>query len=281
MYPAERHAAILAAARAESGTVTVPQLSAELGVTAETVRRDLAVLERRGLVRRRRGGALLLARAPFEPTLHQRTLEDAAERTAIARAVVGRLPAEGVLLLDSGSMTLEVARLLAARSLEAPSSRAVRSRGEGRPAEAARASGPLVVVTNSLPVAALLRPRPGLTVYVLPGSVRSVTQAVVGPWAEDHLAELHADVAVLGANGVVAGAGAFTTLPEESAVKKGMLSAAAHRILAVTAPKFGTASLVRFAGLDRFDTVVTDGRLDAASADLVRADGPELVLTHP
>lgn len=261
MYPAERHAAILAAARSSAGEVGVQQLSLELGVTAETVRRDLSALERRGLLRRRHGGAQLVSRPPFEPTLHQRSLEDAAERAAIAAAVVSRLPEEGVLLLDSGSMTLEVAALL--------------SRRETRP------SGALVVVTNSLPVAAQLGGRPGFTVYALPGSVRSVTQAVVGPWAEEQLGRLRADVAVVGANGVVVGEGAFTTLPEEAALKQRMLTAAAQRILAVTAPKFGSASLCRFAGLDGFDTVVTDDRLDPANADGVRAEGPELVLARP
>ncbi|SDZ16930.1 DeoR/GlpR family DNA-binding transcription regulator [Herbiconiux ginsengi] len=264
MYPAERHAAILAAARAHAGEVGVQELSESLGVTAETVRRDLGALERRGLLRRRHGGAVLLPRAPFEPTLQQRGLAESDERRAVARAVVAELPDEGVLLLDSGSMTLEIATLLAS---DIPTPRSI------------------VVVTNSLPVAALLGPHPTMTVLALPGAVRPVTQGVVGPWTEQRLAELHADVAVLGANGVVAGEGAFTTLPEEAAVKRRMLAAASRRILAVTATKFGSRSLCRFAGLDRFDLVVTDSRLDPATADAVAADGPGLVLAplppHP
>ncbi|MCS5720076.1 DeoR/GlpR family DNA-binding transcription regulator [Herbiconiux sp. CPCC 205763] len=261
MYPAERHAAILAAAHAQAGDVGVQELSEALGVTPETVRRDLGTLERRGLVRRRHGGAVLVPRAPFEPTLEQRGLAEADERRSVADVVVAELPDEGVLLLDSGSMTLEIAAVLAA----------------GRRS--------LVVVTNSLPVAALLAPHPTVTVLALPGSVRAVTDAVVGPWTERRLAELHADVAVLGANGVVAGEGAFTTLPDEAAVKQRMIAAASRRILAVTATKFGTRSLCRFAGLDRFDLVVTDARLDPATAEAVGADGPVVVrapvLTHP
>jgi DeoR family fructose operon transcriptional repressor len=265
MYPAERHAAILSAARAHAGDVGVQELSETLGVTAETVRRDLGTLERRGLLRRRHGGAVLVPHAPFEPTLQQRGLAEAEERRAVAEAVLAELPDEGVLLLDSGSMTLEIAALLAAD----------------------RASGPrsLVVVTNSLPVAAVLGPHPTITLLALPGAVRTVTQAVVGPWTEQHLSELHADVAVLGANGVVAGEGAFTTLPDEAAVKQRMLAAASRRILAVTATKFGARSLCRFAGLDRFDLVVTDSRLDPETAEAVADDGPALVLApippHP
>jgi DeoR family fructose operon transcriptional repressor len=270
MYPAERHAAILAAARAHAGDVGVQELSESLGVTAETVRRDLGALERRGLLRRRHGGAVLLPPAPFEPSLQQRGLAEAAERRAVAEAVLAELPDEGVLLLDSGSMTLEIAALLAAEAAGAA--------GQAGPAgRLGRAPRSIVVVTNSLPVAALLGPHPYVTVLALPGALRPVTQAVVGPWTEQRLAELHADVAVLGANGVVPGAGAFTTLPEEAAVKQRMLAAASRRILAVTATKFGTRSLCRFAGLDRFDLVVTDSRLDAATAEAVTADGTELL----
>ncbi|MGD8166612.1 DeoR/GlpR family DNA-binding transcription regulator [Herbiconiux sp. P16] len=269
MYPAERHAAILAAARAHAGDVGVRALSETLGVTAETVRRDLGTLERRGLLRRRHGGAVLVPYTPFEPTLQQRGLAEAEERRAVAETVVAELPIEGVVLLDSGSMTLEIAGVLASVLASEPASRA-RS---------------LVVVTNSLPVSALLAPHPTVTVLALPGAVRTVTQAVVGPWTEQRLAELHADVAVLGANGVVAGEGAFTTLPDEAAVKQRMLAAASRRILAVTATKFGARSLCRFAGLDRFDLVVTDARLDPATAEAVSADGAALVLAplphHP
>jgi DeoR family fructose operon transcriptional repressor len=256
MYPAERHTAILAAARAQPQGVEVQQLSTALGVTPETVRRDLASLERRGLVRRRHGGAMIAERPPYEPTLSQRTGEDAVERRAVALAVVRELPDEGVLLLDSGSMTLEIASVLPERSA-------------------------LVVVTNSLPVAALLGGHPSITVLALPGTVRPVTQAVVGTWTEARLDELHADVAVLGANGVLPGRGAYTTLPDEAAVKERMLAAADRRLLAVTAPKFGTASLCRFATLDRFDRIVSDDRLDPATAEALRADGVDLELARP
>ncbi|MGD8195163.1 DeoR/GlpR family DNA-binding transcription regulator [Herbiconiux sp. P18] len=273
MYPAERQAAILDAARAQGGEVAVQQLSDSLGVTAETVRRDLASLERRGLVRRRHGGATLVSRLPFELSMLERGLVEALERRAVAEAVVTDLPEHGVILLDSGSMTLEVAAALARRAAAARAEPGSPTRNTG--------AGPLTVVTTSLPVAELLRGHPALSALVLPGTVRPVTQAVVGPWAEERLAELRVDVAVLGANGVTAGVGAFTTLPEEAAIKQRMLAAARRRVLAVTATKFGTDSLCRFAGLDRFDVVMTDSRLDAATADLVTTDGPELVLAHP
>jgi DeoR family fructose operon transcriptional repressor len=249
MYPAERHAAILTAAREASGRISVAETSELLGVAKETIRRDLAVLERQGRIRRQRGGATLIERAPFESTLETRQSTEAAERRAIAGQVVADLPEEGVLLLDSGSMTLEVARLIPDGSR-------------------------LLVVTNSLPVAALLAARPNLTVLALPGRVRAVTQATVGDWTQRRLGELHVDVAVLGANGVSVEAGVTTTFPEEAEIKRGMLRAARRRVLAVTASKFGTMSFCHAADLDEFDVLVTDDRVDSATAEEFSARGP-------
>lgn len=253
MYPAERQAAIIAGARDGDGVLSVTLLSERLAVAPETIRRDLIVLERRGLVQRHHGGAVLAQRAPFEPSLQRRREGEHLERSAVARLVVEQLPDEGVIVLDSGSMTLEIAALL-------PDDR--RS----------------LVVTNSLPVIALLAGRPRLTVLALPGRVRAVTQATVGAWTVGRLSELHADVAVIGANGVGVVEGATTTLPEEAEVKRAMLGVARRRILAVTSTKFTTTSFHRAAALDEFDTIVTDDRLDPETVATLADVGPELLL---
>lgn len=252
MYPAERHAAILAGVRDGAGLV-VGELSSRLGVTPETIRRDLAALERRGLVRRHHGGAVLTERAPFEPNLARRREGEHAERAAVARVVVEQLPEDGVVILDSGSMTLEVASLIPA----------------GRR---------LLVVTNSLPIAALLAGRPHLTVLSLPGAVRTVTQATVGPWTVERLSEINADLVVIGANGVGQVPGATTTTPEEAEVKQAMLRAGDRSILAVTAAKFETTSFHRAARLDEFDLIVTDDGLSPLLVTRLTEAGNELVL---
>jgi DeoR family fructose operon transcriptional repressor len=253
MYPAERHAAILAGARNGDGALSVAELSDRLAVTPETIRRDLVVLERQGLVRRHHGGAVLAQRTPFEPSLQHRREGERTERAAVAALVVERLPHEGVIVLDSGAMTLEIAALL-------PDDRR------------------LLVVTNSLPIIALLGGRPRLTVLALPGRVRAVTQATVGAWTVARLAGLHADVAVIGANGVGVTAGATTTLPEEAEVKQAMLGIAKRRILAVTSAKFATTSFHRAAGLEEFDQLVTDDGLDPDTVAALADSGPELLL---
>src|SRR5829696_6498293 len=92
MYAEERQRHIAVAARA-AGRVDVAELSAELEVTAETIRRDLSVLERHGILRRVHGGAIPVERLGF-------------------KAALAELPDEGAILLDAGTTTARLAELL-------------------------------------------------------------------------------------------------------------------------------------------------------------------------
>ena len=113
MYPPERQQAIAEylVDRPEH-RAGVAQISERLGVTAETVRKDLDVLERRGVLRRVRGGAELLSTTPFEQALAARHAEQFDDKLAIARRVVAELPEDGVVILDSGSLTFVCAQLM-------------------------------------------------------------------------------------------------------------------------------------------------------------------------
>lgn len=250
MYPAERQSEILRIAHDNGGAVSVTALAEQLDVASETVRRDLDVLERQGRVTRHRGGAALVGRAPFEAALARRLDEDRGEKEAIAERILGMLPDDGVVLLDSGSTTQALAERFPDREL--------------------------TVVTNNLPTVPELARRSRLTVFALPGRVRPVTQGVADVWTWRRLERLRGDVAVLGANGLTAG-GATTTVPEEAAVKAAMVRAARYRVLAVTSAKMGRESFCHYADLADFDAVVTGGVPDELAAD-IRAAGPELFI---
>jgi DNA-binding Lrp family transcriptional regulator len=135
MYAAERQQHILERARSE-GRVEVAGLAAELDVTAETVRRDLTLLERHGLVRRVHGGAVPVERLGFEPAVAAREDRLVAEKERIAKAAVAELPDDGAIILDAGTTTAKLAEQL-------PFDRELR------------------VVTNSLTIANLVASRPG------------------------------------------------------------------------------------------------------------------------
>ena len=169
MYATERQQQILDLARRD-GRVEHQELAESLDVTPETVRRDLTVLERRGLVRRTHGGAIPVERLGFEPAVPDREGRMAGQKERIAKAALDEVPDGGAVLLDAGTTTVRLAELL-------PNDRE------------------LTVVTHALPVATVLATRPNVTLHLLGGTVRGRTLAAVGAWTEQAMRDIYADVA--------------------------------------------------------------------------------------
>jgi DeoR family fructose operon transcriptional repressor len=233
-FSSQRRQAILRTLRG-SGRVDVGEIAAELGVTNETVRKDLIQLERQGLLRRVHGGAVPIEHLSFEPDVSART-EFAGAKQRIALAAFAHLPAQGSVLLDAGSTTSRLADIF-------PSDRS------------------LSVFTNTLPIALTLLGRPNLTVHTVGGRLRGSTSAEVGPWADRTLRELNVDVAFLGTNGISLDRGLTTPDPAEAATKQLMLSAARRRILLADHGKVGLVSLCKHGELRDIDLLISDSGL--------------------
>ena len=153
MYAEERQAAIANRARSQ-GRVEVTDLAEAFDVSTETVRRDLAALERNGLLRRVHGGAITVDLLGFEPALNIREAAQVEEKSRIAEAALDFVPSSGAIAIDAGSSTQRLAEILP----------------PGRE---------LTVVTNSLPIASTLAGRKELTVHLTGGRVRGRTLATV------------------------------------------------------------------------------------------------------
>lgn len=131
---------------------------------AERARAALTALERRGVLRRVHGGAIPVERFGNEPDVADREGHSAGQKERIARAALEELPDGGSIILDAGTTTVRLARLL-------PFDRQ------------------LTVVTHSIPVASLLTGRPNISLHVLGGVVRPRTLAAVGEWTKAQIAE--------------------------------------------------------------------------------------------
>jgi DeoR family transcriptional regulator, fructose operon transcriptional repressor len=253
MYAEERHQAIaeMVAAR---GRVSVTELAGHFDVTTETVRRDLSVLERLKLLRRVHGGAVSVrSLTMLEDQLPERDHEHAAEKQRIARAAVDLLPGEGcTIVLDAGSTTMRFAQLLP------PSAR-------------------WTVITNAVPIAAVLAPLAHVELQVLPGRVRSATQAAVGHTTVQALHEFRADLAVVGTNGITLTHGLSTPDPEEAATKRAMVESAQRVITLADASKVGQERTVRFAALSEIDVLVTDDSVDPADVETFETAGLDVI----
>jgi DeoR family fructose operon transcriptional repressor len=112
VYATERQREILDKARAE-GRVEVRDLAESLGVTSETVRRDLSALERRGVLHRVHGGAIPVERLGIEPAVAEREARMSGQKERIAKAALDELPDDGgTIILDAGTTTIRLAELL-------------------------------------------------------------------------------------------------------------------------------------------------------------------------
>ena len=255
MYAEERHQAIAELVDSR-GRVAVTELATRFNVTTETVRRDLSQLERLQLVRRVHGGAVSLRSVTMlEPRLDDRDQEHTPEKDRIARAAVTLLPqGGGTLLIDAGTTTARLAACLPTTEH-------------------------WTVITHSVPIAAALAPLPHIELHLLPGRVRTATQAAVGHATAQAIGQFRADLAFLGTNGVTVRHGLSTPDAEEAATKTALVHSAQRVVVLADATKVGQERAVRFASLDEVDVLVTDDSInpsdvadfEAAGVDVVRA----------
>ena len=222
------------------------RLAVLFGVSAESVRKDLAQLEARQLLRRVHGGAIPRQRRQEEPNVASRT-ERAEQKLAIARHALRFVPDGGTVLLDAGSTTLLLA-------------------------ESMPAARELVVYTNAVPVLTTLLQR-GIAAVGLGGRVRRETMAGVGPLTVAALAGINVDVAFLGTNALSFSRGLTTPDVEEARVKQEMLAAARQRVFLVDSSKFDRESHARHATLEDVDVLITDDGITAEQRErLLAAD---------
>lgn len=239
MYAEERQQGIatLIAAR---GRLSVNELAEEYAVTTETVRRDLSVLERAGIVRRVHGGAVPAdALTVLEVGVNDRDRSRTEEKDRIARAALEFLPPSGgSVLLDAGTTTARLAAHLPR-------------------------DHQLTVVTNAVPIAARLAGLSTVDLHVLPGRVRRTTQAAVGEETVAALNVLRTDVAFIGTNGLSLRHGLSTPDHSEAAAKRAMVRAGQRVVVLADSSKVGRENTVRFAEMEDIDVLVTDAGLSA------------------
>ncbi|MDT7725745.1 MAG: DeoR family transcriptional regulator, fructose operon transcriptional repressor [Actinomycetota bacterium] len=251
MYAEERQQIVLERAR-KKGRVDVTALAEEFTVTTETIRRDLTVLERHGVLRRVHGGAIPVERLGFEPALATREGVMTAEKERIAKAALAELPDEGTILLDAGTTTARLAEIL-------PADRE------------------LTVVTHSVSIALSLTTRPNLTVMLVGGRLRSRTLASVDAWALQALKDTFVEVAFIASNGVSAERGLTTPDSAEAMVKRAAIASARRSVLLADHTKVGNDHFARFADLSDIDTFITDNGIDSAVAAEIAAAGPTVI----
>jgi DeoR/GlpR family transcriptional regulator of sugar metabolism len=240
-----------------SRTVTATQLTQTLGVTAATIRRDLASLESEGVLVRSHGGAVSRTSGTnFQLSYDVLLRTNSAEKVAIA-AEADKLILEGETLFLEGSSTVyELARRLARRTR-------------------------LTIVTNSPNLVALLQPNPGITIISTGGDLEKDTFYLSGVWTERVITEIRVDKAIIGVSALDPCYGFSAARQSESQIKKLLAKAAKCRIALADHSKFGKQSFSFVGPISSVDIVVTDSKTDPKYVKELREGGVEVIVAAP
>jgi DeoR/GlpR family transcriptional regulator of sugar metabolism len=249
MLTDERRSLILDRLRTH-GRVLAADLTAELGVSSDTVRRDLRELDDAGLLRRVHGGALPRHGDASPFAIRARRAPEA--KASIARRAAACIGDGQLVVLDGGTTTLELARALR-QDLRA------------------------TVVTTSPPIALALADHPGLQVTVVGGTLRPNALVTVGAAAVEALRVIRADIAFLGVCGLHPQIGVTTEDLEERHVKAAMIEGAAEVVALADHDKLGTAMPVVVAPMSAVTRLVTDANVDERALAPYRALGIEVL----
>ena len=262
MFAEERRAEIaklVASARRVNGA----DLARRYDVTMETVRRALAALEEAGKLRRVHGGAVTIEQSTsLESSISSRQGMNTPEKRRIATKAYQMLrdSEAGSIVLDAGSTIEILADHIGAENFSLKT-------GNDR-----------IVITHALHIAVKLAEAEGVTLELVGGQLRKMTWAAVGARAAEHFGTMRPDIAFIGANGIEAHFGISTPGMNEAIVKTAICKAARRVVLLCDSAKFGQESLVRFAGFEDIDTLITDREPEGALRQALEAANVEIVI---
>ena len=230
-------------------------LATRFGGSLSTVRRALDLLEEKGVVRRHHGGASLVETDAVaqEYDFIARNQRHPDEKFAIASLVAEQVQPGMTVILDGGSTTYAVARLLVDKRLQ--------------------------VITNSLPIASLFSEVGSVETIVTGGSIYNRLGVLLGPMCEESIAQVHADLAILGGAGITEN-GVWNHNALMVAAQRRMIAAAERTVFALDNSKFGRKALSLTTPFESGFTIVTDTRPNAQVAKAINAAGAKLTLTE-
>lgn len=259
LYPARRRAEMLEFLR-ERGQASIHELSAEFGVSEDTVRRDVDTLATQGSVDRTHGGVTISPDDRLNTVIPfgKRIDAQAAAKDAIARAAAALIDEGQSVIINGGTTTLALAKYLATK------------RG-------------ITVVTNNLPLPQELYSRGVREIYVLGGSYRLRSQVTIGPVAlSDGTGKprsIHADWAIIGVGGVSDEGTVWTSSLPEAGMMRAMMDCASRTLLLADSSKFGKREFAEVADLSAATTLITERRPSDSLYDFAAEVGARIVVT--
>ncbi|RLS25748.1 MAG: DeoR/GlpR transcriptional regulator [Planctomycetota bacterium] len=233
------------------GFATLADLALEIQVSESTVRRDLEFWHQQGNLKRTHGGAIFVGDGSSFPALEERIDAQLEEKRAIARAAVGRICDGDTVLLDGGTTTLEAARLLLGRSIQ--------------------------VVTNSLPIAALLAGSRETDLVLLGGYIYPKTGVALGPFTVRMMQDLHVHQTLLSVSGLTE-RGLFNSNLLLVETERAMMRCADEVVLLADHTKVGRPALAFLCEWSEIDLLVIDRKLEDRKKSMLAQTGARLLI---
>lgn len=216
-----------------SDEVSIEDLAGRFRVSAMTIRRDLERLESRGDVIRTHGGAALARRLTFEFSFREKQDRNRRQKSQIARRAAGIVEDGQVVILDTGTTTLEIARQLANRRN-------------------------VTVITTSLAIVSTLQFAAGVRIVLLGGFLRGGSPDLHGPLTEQNIDMFRADIAFMGADAVDIDGVTYADDLQVVNLDRKMAANAGRVIVVVDSSKFGGSGMCRILGPDDYDSIISD-----------------------
>lgn len=240
---------------AEEQTLPIGQLARELDVSEMTIRRDIAVLEREGFLRRTYGGATAHLTRALDLTFNSRSLENAAAKRLIGMTAVRLLRDASTLFVGVGTTAEQFVRFLPTRD-------------------------DITVITESLPIASLLGTK-RLRTVILGGTVGGDELSCVGPAAVATLKRYRADVAVLGAAGLSVKHGLTELFEGEAENHRVMIERSDRAVVLADASKLGGRTTAQVVPASAISLLVTSDGAPEAEVEGLKAAGVEVIIAAP
>ena len=252
---AERRKLAILEELASARTVVVSELSQRFGVSEVSIRHDLGELEGRGLLRRVRGGAVSVPQTILEWSFNEKMLMRRDQKARIGRAAAAMVADGDVIIMDSGTTVVQVARHISHQILT---------------------SGNLTVITGSIPIVRELGPWRGVQLMLLGGVYLPQQEVVVGPQAVAALSQLHADKMFLGGGGLSLEAGATTATVLDAELDRACAKASDQVIAVIDSSKIGRQGLAAVVPLSDLDVLITDDEAVPSFVEQARVLGVDV-----
>ncbi len=229
-------------------TVHVKKISNKFNVTEETIRRDLAILEKKHLLKRIHGGAVSIYNSQEELSFDIRKEENVSAKKEIAAKAAKLIHTGDTIFLDASSTSMFLAKKL-------------------------NQSHNITVITNSIRIVYELADNNNVNLISTGGILNLSTFSLVGPLANGSISKYYADKLFASCKGLDLKHGATDSYDLEIEVKKTMTKQARKVIIMADSSKFNQIGLTQFASLDQIEMIISDSTIKNSTKDLFLEQG--------